>query len=1189
MTNKSETAVKHAYPVGTQMVWIAALTTVVYILVGLFGFFIFKKRKRKTSLLDQEQLNEHESKKEKEMSFNMEQSKDFLSTGVVDIYHARGIIVGCAGAGKTTLLRRLRGVPLNEHAKIEHTEIVDVHANSFEVIDDTIKGIDENEKGPIVTFSIEEVVNNKNKKQTEIQIEDGKERAEADMSSTGESGQSLTSLETQSGENNLTHDSKQSLKQSQIQKQSHESIEQTGLTVNDSDNSNSKDTTIKDYSVEELTDYVKKISKEDAKKERITFLDFAGQSMYYAFHQIYLSPETFYILVVDIRKRFESACETKEICGSRFASWKYKDYYKFWLKSIDSFSDTHTPVIIVGTHAEGKSEEECKQFFEDFFKLFENRVDLRRHLHHDRCFAIKLPTDGGKIEELTEIKSKICNLVKLLPCWKKTVRPVWALIENILQQNRDKIIISRNELSDHNRHLPPEFRISKNQMTQLLNYLHRVGTLLYFEEEDLNDTIILDVQWFVDAFKCILEYPIGFEETHDMERSQFFTTGELDDKYLDLIWSKSKRYKEYQEHKKVLMSYMEKLGLLAVCDSGIQRWYYFPCMNERKFNMEHAGLNKHVSSSILCFQFDEAKQLPLFLFYNLVVKFFNMPGWTSLPGENRNKQRSCVFDEVACFTFKDHIVAMCICYFQIQVQVFSPCQTLTIKLSVLREIRASLEKYIKEFKNHPSVIGYKCEKGKFHDEHDAGFIPENKFPLKDGDRLCKNCIIQEAHMVDNIVCWGKPRMPNGNSDTHLVIGNIKEVTDEGLVSIKHILRASLDGNVENFRYHLEHEIGSKKYLLKLTDECGWNVMHCAARGGNLKIFEIILLDMVPGIFEGTEKTYEQMTLLHIASKYGHYNICEIVLKRFQQILTATSFHGKNACHFAAEGGYIDILELLVKNNVDALAKTNNGQNIFHIACSYNKLEMCRFISEKFFALLSLECTEGWNATLYAAKNSDTKVLEFLKEKQISFEHCSTTNRNALHVACDNGNVDACMFLIKHYPFLLDLVDQKGRNAGHFAVRKGNLTILKELENNMNVKTPTNDGMNILHMACLHGHVEMCQYILKKYPSLNLDKTEKGWTTAHFVSGIGNNKGNEREIFEIIFTAAERVNITALTKKGNSVLTLAIKYNDLNFAEYLLEYHFHLLNIQGVNDPRKTGNEDPKMKTLLDKFLPESPR
>lgn len=133
-----------------------------------------------------------------------------------------------------------------------------------------------------------------------------------------------------------------------------------------------------------------------------------------------------------------------------------------------------------------------------------------------------------------------------------------------------------------------------------------------------------------------------------------------------------------------------------------------------------------------------------------------------------------------------------------------------------------------------------------------------------------------------------------------------------------------------------------------------------------------------------------------------------------------------------------------------MTKTNKRQNLFHIARRYNKLEMCRFISEKFFELLFLECTEGWNETLYAAKNSDTTVLEFLMEKQISFEHYFTTKRNALHVAFDNGNVDACIFLIKHYPFLLDLADQKGGHAGNFALRKGSFTILRELENNINV-------------------------------------------------------------------------------------------------------------------------------------------
>lgn len=68
---------------------------------------------------------------------------------------------------------------------------------------------------------------------------------------------------------------------------------------------------------------------------QVTFLDFAGQSMYYAFHQIFLSPKTFYILVVDMTKRLEDKVEEhldrkgkapgkhEKLC-SRFQSWEYK-------------------------------------------------------------------------------------------------------------------------------------------------------------------------------------------------------------------------------------------------------------------------------------------------------------------------------------------------------------------------------------------------------------------------------------------------------------------------------------------------------------------------------------------------------------------------------------------------------------------------------------------------------------------------------------------------------------------------------------------------------------------------------------------------------------------------------------------------------------------------------------------------
>lgn len=70
---------------------------------------------------------------------------------------------------------------------------------------------------------------------------------------------------------------------------------------------------------------VEELSSDDHLCPRITFLDFAGQSMYYAFQQIYFSEKTCYILVVDMTKKpNEQVHETNNRCCSLFDSWRYK-------------------------------------------------------------------------------------------------------------------------------------------------------------------------------------------------------------------------------------------------------------------------------------------------------------------------------------------------------------------------------------------------------------------------------------------------------------------------------------------------------------------------------------------------------------------------------------------------------------------------------------------------------------------------------------------------------------------------------------------------------------------------------------------------------------------------------------------------------------------------------------------------
>lgn len=398
------------------------------------------------------------------------------------------------------------------------------------------------------------------------------------------------------------------------------------------------------------------------------------------------------------------------------------------------------------------------------------------------------------------------------------------------------------------------------------------------------------------------------------------------------------------------------------------------------------------------------------------------------------------------------------------------------------------------------------------------------------------------------------------------------------------MKACEDGNIEDFDFHLKKELRSRTYLLKRTDKNGWNVLHMAAKGGNIRIFRSLVSENL----DLCDKTHNQMTVLHIASKFGNYDICEYILNneilRFKSCVCDVSSEGKNACHYAAEAGSVDIITLLVKKGINATAVTNNKENIFHIACIYDRLEMCKYIFSEFNDLMIAKCEDGWNATLHAAKHGHVKILKFLKEKNISLEHQSESNRNALHIACDNQHLEACEYLVETCPRLLNVSDHKGRKAVHFAARSGNVKLLQYLETKTKLTPETYTGMNILHMACLHDHFEMCKYILERCPGLNVKVTKKGWTTAHFVAGIGNKAGNEIKIFELLLKAKIPVNMMALTSMGNSVLTLAIKYNVYEFAAYLFENHPVLLTIHDANNPSETGNENPEMLGLIHRYL-----
>lgn len=274
-----------------------------------------------------------------------------------------------------------------------------------------------------------------------------------------------------------------------------------------------------------------------------------------------------------------------------------------------------------------------------------------------------------------------------------------------------------------------------NVNEEMLLFLHRIGTLLYFNENSLNETIILDIPWFFEAFKLIIAH---FMNKSDTERLQ--NTGNLDDKDLKLIWEKSEN-KEYILHMPEILQCMEHLGLLAICNTessneGQGQWYYIPSMNKRKYENNDGTVTK---SSILCFEFDEKGQTPSFLFNRLVIKCMKIPEWSIF--EHR------LYEHAACFSFRNHTVAMCLCKSQIQVQV-RRMEKGPIDPYLLYQVQNLVEEKLKMNEEHSFKTGYKCEHSKFNVEEDDSFISIED--ISNSKQTCRKWTESDVH-VDNTI------------------------------------------------------------------------------------------------------------------------------------------------------------------------------------------------------------------------------------------------------------------------------------------------------------------------------------------------------------------------------------------------------------------------------------------------------
>ncbi|XP_061164369.1 uncharacterized protein LOC133173403 isoform X2 [Saccostrea echinata] len=616
-----------------------------------------------------------------------------MISGKITVRHARGIVVGCAGAGKTTMLYRLIGKTLEEMKEICSTRGLQIYEYVFTVKDGTLRAGKEQSQSKQLICVPKSALKRKDKILNLIQ--------DANFNSMDVEDDAVNAKEGRANSKPLAID-------------------------------------------------LKDILDERENETSVSMIDFAGQFAYYACHQIYMRSEAFYTLVLDMTKGFEDvvSSEKDERKGSVFSTWTYKDYLRYWVNSIKTFGGSDASVLLVATHAEGKTKDEIEKFFESFWRVVpEEDISWLYKSINGNEFAIgpKEMNEGCK-NSLQSIKSSIADVVSRKLDTKFEVPSSWALLEHYLKKLKQPLL-STDEIKKVNNEIPDEYQLKTNEeILDFLKFYHAHGIFLYFEEDGLNKHVILGIQWFSNAFSRIIadknHVTIDCKRRYIKEWECFNETGELKDTLLEALW---KEEPLYVKHKFELVRYMERLRMLVVINATkTEMSWYVPCMNRKPFKKDIFE-KKWSYSSILCFRFNS---FAMFVFYRLVAYCMSFLGWRVAS----DKGTQCLYHTAAVFEHQHHTVILGICDDDIQLQVMC-IAPLQIKSEVCHRIGNDIElalleltKIFAEKKNFQR--GFKC-RNIICNEKDLSFIPESElFETENETVQCMHCPIGEKHEIN---------------------------------------------------------------------------------------------------------------------------------------------------------------------------------------------------------------------------------------------------------------------------------------------------------------------------------------------------------------------------------------------------------------------------------------------------------
>ncbi|XP_067655371.1 ankyrin repeat domain-containing protein 50-like [Haliotis asinina] len=242
----------------------------------------------------------------------------------------------------------------------------------------------------------------------------------------------------------------------------------------------------------------------------------------------------------------------------------------------------------------------------------------------------------------------------------------------------------------------------------------------------------------------------------------------------------------------------------------------------------------------------------------------------------------------------------------------------------------------------------------------------------------------------------------------------------------------------------------------------------------------------------------------------------------------------------------------------------NREATLHEACLEGRLDAVTHIVSGGLADVNCRDWQGRTPLMVAARGGHLSIVNVLIRYGCYVSEVDDYNDTALHAACMSRNVDVVKCILSQNPINMEKKGRYGWTPVMRAANKGHRELFNFLvSKGCDLSFVDTDTNNILHVACLGGNVDICEYLLSN-DIVGIESRGQHNRTPVMLAA---NRGH-KELFD--FLVSKGCDLSTVDGDGNNILHVACIGGNVDISEYLISN-----NIVGI-ESRGQDNMTPVM-------------